>query len=114
MPNWSRSRTETGQDAARVTPTGGFVDLEATADGGDVGRSREELRRSRLLRLVVWGGPAVAYLWYRILVGNPLNLFDLPHVDPLMLMPAIFFGSTTKALMPSAPELPLVRAITIM
>ena len=71
MPNWSRSRTETGQGAARVTPTGGFVDLEATADGGDVGRSREELRRTRLLRLVVWGGPVVAYLWYRILVGRP-------------------------------------------
>ena len=42
MPNRSRSRTEPGQGAARVTPTGGFVDLEATADGGDVGRSREE------------------------------------------------------------------------
>ena len=93
MPNRSRSRTEPGQGAARVTPTGGFVDLEATADGGDVGRSREELRRTRLLRLVVWGGPVVAYLWYRILVGDPLNLFDMPHIDPMVLMPAIFFGA---------------------
>ena len=32
-----------------------------------------------------------AYLWYRILVGDPLNLFDMPHIDPLVLMPAIFF-----------------------
>src|SRR4051794_2835296 len=93
MPNWSRSRTDRGEGAERVTPTGGFVDLEATADGGDVGRSREELRRTRLLRLVLWGGPVVAYLWYRIVVGEPLNVFDLPHIDPLLLMPAIFFGA---------------------
>ena len=107
MPNWSRSRTDRGEGAGRVTPTGGFVDLEATADGGDVGRSREELRRTRLLRLVLWGGPVVAYLWYRIVVGEPLNVFDLPHVDPLLLMPAIFFvarryplekGSLTRSL----------------
>lgn len=93
MPNWSRARTDAGQGAEQVTPTGGFVDLEATADGGDVGRSREELRRTRLLRLVVWGGPVVAYLWYRIGVGEPLDLFRLPHFDPLVAMPVFFFGA---------------------
>src|SRR5689334_182993 len=93
MPNWSRARAETKHNATRVTPTGGFVDLEATADGGDVGRSREELRRTRLLRLVLWGGPVVAYLWYRILVGHPLDLFWFPRVDPLVLMPILFFAA---------------------
>jgi ATP-dependent Zn protease len=78
--------------AERVAPAGGFVDLEATKDGGDVGRSREELRRARLLRIVVWGTPVVAYLWYRILDGEPLT-FGLPRIDPLILMPVLFFSA---------------------
>src|SRR5215213_1045181 len=38
----------------------------------DVGRSRETLRRKRLLTLVLVVGAPTAYLWYRILSGNPL------------------------------------------
>ncbi|MBA2769266.1 MAG: AAA family ATPase [Sporichthyaceae bacterium] len=57
----------------------------------DVGRSRELLRRKRLLTLVVVIGLPAAYLWFRILTGNPLNLFDLPSIDPLILVPSLFF-----------------------
>src|SRR5512145_2618792 len=49
----------------------------------DVGRSREVLRRKRLLTVVLVVGLPAAYLWYRILSGDPLNLFNLPSVDPL-------------------------------
>jgi ATP-dependent Zn protease len=57
----------------------------------DVGRSREVLRRKRLLTVVLVVGLPAAYLWYRILSGDPLNLFNLPSVDPLLLIPSLFF-----------------------
>ena len=57
----------------------------------DVGRSRETLRRKRLLTLVLVVGAPTAYLWFRILSGDPLNLFNLPSVDPLLLIPSLFF-----------------------
>src|SRR5829696_8242340 len=57
----------------------------------DVGRSRETLRRKRLLTLVLVVGAPTAYLWYRILSGNRLNLFNLPSIDPLLLIPSLFF-----------------------
>ena len=59
--------------------------------GADVGRSREEMRRSRLLKIVVLAGIPTAYLWYRILSGHPLDLFQLPSVDPLVMVPGLFF-----------------------
>ena len=49
----------------------------------DVGRSREFLRRKRLLTLVLVVGVPTAYLWFRILTGDPLNFFNLPTIDPL-------------------------------
>jgi ATP-dependent Zn protease len=57
----------------------------------DVGVSREVLRRKRLVTLLlVVGGPA-AFLWYRILSGSPLDLFNMPSIDPLLLVPSLFF-----------------------
>ena len=73
------------------TEMSGVLDLSHTEGGADVGRSREELRRSRLLRLIGWVGLPTAFLWYRILDGRPLDLFRLPSVDPLLLFPALFF-----------------------
>jgi cell division protease FtsH len=73
------------------TGTSGVLDLTHTEGGADVGRSREEMRRSRLLRLIVWVGLPTAFLWYRILDGRPFDLFRLPSVDPLLLFPALFF-----------------------
>ena len=75
------------------TEMSGVLDLSHTEGGADVGRSREELRRSRLLRLIVWVGLPTAFLWYRIIDGRPFDLFRLPSVDPLLLFPALFFGA---------------------
>jgi cell division protease FtsH len=57
----------------------------------DVGESRERLRRRRLAVLIAWCAPLAAYLWWRILRDNPLNLFQLPHIDWLVMAPVIFF-----------------------
>ncbi|MGH8892625.1 MAG: AAA family ATPase [Actinomycetes bacterium] len=57
----------------------------------DVGVTREVLRRKRLTTVVVMVGLPAAYLWYRILTGNPLDLFNLPSIDPLLLIPSLFF-----------------------
>lgn len=65
----------------------------------DVGRSREVLRRRRLLTVVLVVGLPTAYLWFRILTGNPLNLFNLPSVDPLLLVPILFFVLLTVVLL---------------
>ena len=58
----------------------------------DVGRSREALRRKRLLTLVVVVGVPTAFLWYRLVIGEPINFFQLPSIDPLLLVPMLFFG----------------------
>ena len=84
----------TGGPAEHMAP--GMVDdlrsatlvRHATAD---VGKSREELRRKRLLTLLLVVGVPTAFLWFRILSGNPFNLFNLPSVDPLLLVPSLFF-----------------------
>jgi ATP-dependent Zn protease len=57
----------------------------------DVGVSREVLRRKRLVTLIAVVGVPAAYLWFRILSGEPLNLFNLPSIDPLLLVPSLFF-----------------------
>lgn len=74
------------------------LDLTVTAGGADVGRSREEMRRSRLLRIVVLVGLPTAFLWYRILRGDPVDPFRLPSVDPLLLIPSLFFIALTLVL----------------
>src|SRR5215218_5506233 len=71
----------------------GVLDLSHPEGGADVGRSREVMRRSRLLRLILWVGPPTAFLWLRILQGRPVDLFWLPQIDPLLLFPALFFGA---------------------
>jgi cell division protease FtsH len=58
----------------------------------DVGSAREEARQRRLRRLGVLLGIPMAYLWYRILSGRPLNFFSLPSLpnDPfLYLLPVL-------------------------
>jgi ATP-dependent Zn protease len=74
--------------------------LFAGADGGvltarsvDVGATREVRRRQRLWRLAAWVSVPTAFLWYRLLDGRPFNPFALPHIDPLLLMPGLFFGA---------------------
>jgi ATP-dependent Zn protease len=72
----------------------GLVDEAPTVmhhGSADVGVTREAQRRRRLLTLIAVVGVPAAYLWSRILRGEPLNLFNLPSVDPLLLIPSIFF-----------------------
>jgi cell division protease FtsH len=57
----------------------------------DVGESRERLRRRRLVGLISWCAPFAAYLWWRIFSDNPLDVFQLPHVDWLVMAPVAFF-----------------------
>jgi ATP-dependent Zn protease len=53
--------------------------------GADVGRNREDQRRRRLWRLAIWAGIPGALLWWRILAGHPMNFFQVPSVDPIVL-----------------------------
>ena len=57
----------------------------------DVGVSRESRRRRRLWTLALVVGIPTVFLWARIVDGRPFNIFALPDVDPLLLMPALFF-----------------------
>jgi cell division protease FtsH len=41
--------------------------------------------------LIAWCGPVTAYLWWRILRDDPLNIFQLPHIDWLVMAPLLFF-----------------------
>jgi len=93
-----------GPTAGAATDRTGSGDIDGTGDSdglrsaglarhatADVGVSREVLRRKRLLTLLLVVGIPTAFLWYRILSGNPLDLFNVPSVDPLLLVPSLFF-----------------------
>ena len=47
--------------------------------------------RARLTRIVVLVGIPTVFLWFRILRGDPVDLFNMPTVDPLLLIPSLFF-----------------------
>ena len=67
---------------------GGLID----AVGADVGRSREARRQRRLRGLALVLGAPMAFLWYRILSGEPINLLQLPPMpeDPILwVLPVI-------------------------
>ena len=55
---------------------GGLVDVLSA----DVGVARERARRRRLTVLAVVLSPVLAFLWGRILVGAPFNVFALPSL----------------------------------
>src|SRR4051794_2447888 len=58
----------------------------------DVGESRERMRRHRLTKLILWTAPIAAYLWWRIFRHSAINVFQVPHVDWLVLTPVLFFA----------------------
>ena len=60
------------------------------AHTADVGRTRERQRRRRLTTLVLVLAIPTFYLWSRILRGDPVHP-GWPHVDWLLLSPALFF-----------------------
>jgi len=57
--------------------------------GADVGRNREDLRRERLLRIAKWAAVPAVLLWWRILAGHGVDLFQIPSVDPMW----VFIGA---------------------
>ena len=67
--------------------------------GSDVGASRERLRRRRLWKLSLTLGVPTAFLWYRVLVGRPFDIFRLPHIDWLVAAPVLFFVLLIGALL---------------
>jgi len=63
------------------------------ADQADVGASRERSRRRRLLVLFLLLLVPALYLWSRVVQGDGLDLTNLtlPTVDPMLLIPGLFF-----------------------
>jgi ATP-dependent Zn protease len=60
----------------------------------DVGRSREDARRSRFKRIavIVWVG-VVLILWRSLAKSAAAPLLPLPHIDPFLLVIIVFFGA---------------------
>lgn len=58
----------------------------------DVDHLRERRRQRRLLRLAGLAGPVAVWLWYRVLIHDPVGLPSWPDVDPLYLMSGTFFA----------------------
>lgn len=61
----------------------------------DVAVSRERKRRSRLRSVAIVLGIPLAYLWLRVLLGNPLDVTNLsfPRMDPFLVVVVIFFAA---------------------
>ncbi|HSF26490.1 MAG TPA: AAA family ATPase [Actinomycetes bacterium] len=75
-------------------PGGGRAVIEAGA--ADVGSTRERRRLHRLAVLAVLLGPPAAYLWWRILTGDAVDVLGLPgavlgSIDWLVMAPILFF-----------------------
>jgi ATP-dependent Zn protease len=86
----------TAQELAERSTAGSAlseVGTGLTTSKADVGVSRERSRRRRLLGLFALLMIPAAYLWGRIVSGDPFDLFNitLPQLDLMLLMPALFF-----------------------
>jgi cell division protease FtsH len=80
--------------SALVGAGGSLLDVRRV----DVGASREAKRRERLWKLAAILGIPTAYLWYRLLDGRPFDVFNLPSVDPLLIVPILFVVAIIGAL----------------
>jgi ATP-dependent Zn protease len=58
----------------------------------DVGVARERARQHRLRTVAIVLGPPAAYLWWRILSGDPFTGISLPSLDPFLVVIVLFFG----------------------
>ncbi len=75
-------------EAAAISFGGGAGVLSARR--ADVGAERERRRRRLLAKIAIIVAIPTAFLWYRLLDGRPFNVFALPHIDTLTLVPIIF------------------------
>ena len=90
-------RTTTNRSTSAPTASSSMLTQAGSgilrASQADVGASRERSRRRRLLTLFLLLMVPAAYLWSRILDGDGLDLTNLtlPTLDPLLVIPALFF-----------------------
>ncbi len=92
MTHWAGASSQVltarvSPSASTAPPSSDHVSLV----GVDVARVRERVRQRRLLRVGLVLGLIGGYLWLRLLEGNPVGRPHLPSVDPLVVMPAVFF-----------------------
>lgn len=91
MAGTERDRTdEIEQDTTTPSPALSSASVLRVGDA-DVGENREHQRRRRLRSMALWLGIPAAFLWLRILLGNPVHI-GLPDIDPVLLAPILFFG----------------------
>ncbi|MDQ1714314.1 MAG: hypothetical protein QOC60_259, partial [Frankiaceae bacterium] len=76
-------------DSTALIGAGGSSVIDVA--NADVGATRETERQARLRRLAVVLLPIGAYMWFRILSGNPMA-FGV-SMDPQVMVMAIFFGA---------------------
>lgn len=94
----ARSRTAPSE---RQSPSGHVAETlladagqrKLSAGESDVGATRERVRRRRLTRLALVLCVPLVWLWWKLLEGNGFDVLSLgwPSIDPLLLMPALFF-----------------------
>ncbi len=68
------------------------------AHTADVGRTREARRRRKLWRLAALLAVPNAWLWYRTLDGRPFNVFAVPHVSMIDILPIVLILSLPIAI----------------
>ncbi|HEX4017136.1 MAG TPA: AAA family ATPase [Frankiaceae bacterium] len=78
----------TSAHPAALPAFGGGLSVLA-ARGADVGSDREQRRRRLLAKIALILAIPAAFLWYRVAIGQPFNVFALPHIDMLTLFPII-------------------------
>jgi cell division protease FtsH len=86
-------RDQADEVEQNASSTGNVLSSTSVLRAGDVdvGVSREHQRRRRLRSMALWLGIPAAFLWLRILSGDPVNI-GLPNIDPIYLAPVLFFG----------------------
>jgi cell division protease FtsH len=69
----------------------------------DVGASRESARRRRLWWLAGYLGMVLGWLVWRAVSGHPVDFLGLalPHIDPLVIVPMLFFAGLIVVLVGS-------------
>ncbi|MFN8125612.1 MAG: AAA family ATPase [Candidatus Nanopelagicales bacterium] len=92
LPRFARTRAPSSQEAATVDDRSPRSD-SLLGDTSDVADTRESRRRARLRTVAFVLGLALAYLLWRIAIGNPLDPADLtlPRIDPFLLVVVLFF-----------------------
>ncbi len=88
----SQTATLTPSPAPSPGPAPDGLPALIAARTADVGRNREKQRRRRLRAMAWFLGVPAAFLWFRLAVGDPFNVFSFPDFDPLVVMPLLFFA----------------------